>query len=177
MMRKSDRSAAMQLGVSTIVILVIAMVIIGSGISFIRTFFSQGQEHLLKTFPASDVGLNPTNTNPLVLGSNELRVTQGETSTIQAAIYNTEPDSVTYELNISNCINRSGADSTAISLTSPSTEISASESTAFQGILSTEGATPQASPYICNVQAIRSPSGSGPGESVHSKQVTVQVTS
>lgn len=170
---QDNRSAAMQLGVSTIVILVIAMVIIGSAISFIRTFFSSGQERLLQTFPASDVGLNPTNTNPLVLGSNSLRVTQGESKTIQAAIYNTEADAVGYQLNISNCINKTGPTSNAISLNSPSTDISPSESTAFQGILATNGASTSASPYICTVEAIRTDTGAN----VHSKQVEVQVTS
>lgn len=173
MMRKSDRSAAMQLGVSTIVILVIAMVIIGAAISFIRTFFSQGQERLLQTFPASDVGLNPTNTNPLVLGSNELTVTQGETNTIQAGVYNTEADTVSYSLNISGCVNRSGSSvSNVITLNSPGAGIDPSESTAFRGILGTNSATTQGSPYICTVNAVKDD-----GTVAQNKQVTVRVTS
>lgn len=164
-----QRKAALNLGISTIVVLVIAMVVIGSGISFIRTFFSEGQDALLQTFPASDIGLNPTRDNPFVLGSNELEIQQDSTETIQAAVYNNEGSSVNFVLNITGCIDNRGTDANNITLRSPSAQVPTGESSGFQGILTAQPGIAQNSPFICTAQAQSD-------QANYTKQVTVEVT-
>lgn len=169
-----DREGAMQLGVSTIVILVIAMVIIGSAISFIRTFFAQGEDRLTGAFPPQDCGADPDSTNQFVLcEGKEITVTQDETTTLKTAVYNTDATTTNYSLDITSCINKSGGSvPSAFTLNTPSEPIDPSTSSGLRGPLNVEGATAAGSEYTCRIRAVPDGSGSTIGE-----QATIEVVS
>lgn len=66
---KSNKKAAMELGISTVVMLVIAIVIIGAGVAFIRGFFTTGEGSLMGAFDLAEFRIEPSRNNPLVISS------------------------------------------------------------------------------------------------------------
>lgn len=66
---KSNKKGAMELGIGTVVMLVIAIVIIGAGIAFIRGFFQTGESSLTGAFDIVEFRVEPTRTNPLVIST------------------------------------------------------------------------------------------------------------
>ncbi|MCF7871777.1 hypothetical protein K9L97_01975 [Candidatus Woesearchaeota archaeon] len=83
-----NKKAALQLGISTIVVLVIAMVLIGAGVSFIRTFFNEGENKLIGAFDIEDFGKQPTRLDPLVLEEGVLRIKSGKSTNVPVGFYN-----------------------------------------------------------------------------------------
>ena len=83
----------MELGISTVVMLVIAIVIIGAAIAFIRGFFAKGDESLMGAFDIVDFRVEPSRTNPLVLSSgNELRIKPADKVRIGIGYYNKDAE-------------------------------------------------------------------------------------
>lgn len=83
-----NKKAAMELGISTVVMLVIAIVIIGGGIAFIRGFFGKGTDSLTGAFEVADFGLEPTAQKPLVLTDGRVRIKTGATGVVRVGFYN-----------------------------------------------------------------------------------------
>ena len=97
-----SKKGALDLGITTVVVLVIAMVVIGAGISFIRTFFDLGTESLTGAFPTDDTWGNLADRNtPLVLARTVVDIGQAEGSTtdIEVRFYNTHSGNVDVTLN------------------------------------------------------------------------------
>jgi len=179
-----NKKAALSLGITTIVYLVIAMIIIGSGISFVRMVFDMGEETLGNAMPADDIGLNPTSDNRFVMGSNSITVSRGETTTVQAGIYNTDNVRRDFTINLSDsdCV----PTVSGISLSSPSAGVNPGESTGFRAILDVNQSVEDRT-YICSLEAVGTDAGdntegddtggNGGGNSVTlSKQIDITVT-
>ena len=84
-----DKKAALNLGINTVVVMVIAMVVIGAGVSFIRTFFSAGTDSLIGAFEGvGDLGIQPDRNNPFVLSRENIEGRPGSQVILQAGIYN-----------------------------------------------------------------------------------------
>ena len=153
---EGDRSAAMQLGISTIVILVIAMVMIGAGISFIRTIFSSGEQVVLESVPSEDLTLNPTASSPFELSKTRLEGQQGTSTSLQVGIYNEDTSSTDVNVSMSNCKNISGDDaSDQFNFVSTNRTVQPSSSTGFRILvnLPSENNAVDASPYLCKLKA------------------------
>ncbi len=101
-MVKITKKAALNLGISTVVVLVIAMVVIGAGISFIRTFFDLGTESLEGAFLTDQSWGNLADrNNPLVLARTTIDIGQrsGDTADVEVRFYNRNSYAVDVTLN------------------------------------------------------------------------------
>ena len=84
-----NKKAALNLGISTVVVMVIAMVVIGAGVSFIRTFFTAGTEGLIGAFDGvGDLGVQPDRNNLFVIDRELVRGSPGDLIILKAGIYN-----------------------------------------------------------------------------------------
>lgn len=91
-----SKKGALNLGISTIVVLVIAMVLIAGFVSFIRTFLDTGEESLMGAFDVADFGKQPTAQDPVVLARGSISLGQRESDTVRVPIGYYNADSETY---------------------------------------------------------------------------------
>ncbi len=103
-MRRINRRASLEIGVNTIVILVIAMMLLGLGIGFIRGLFNKANQ-LPGLIDTSQWQNPPTASTPIVLTPSSVQVKGGDSTNIVVGIYNKEPgsSSLTFNVNISSC--------------------------------------------------------------------------
>ncbi len=102
--KKISKKGSINLGISTIVVLVIAMVLIAAGISFIRGFFNLGEKKLAGAFEVDDFGMKPDRTNPLVLDQGKIRLKATGEEIVRAGFYNSANSDVTgVIINITGC--------------------------------------------------------------------------
>jgi len=141
------RKGSMELGIQVIVILVIAMVILGLGIGFIRGFFTKGTESLSGAFDLVDLKVKPTFEDPIVLEKgNTLRIKTNTKEQVRIGIYNTDPgDAYNVKIFIPEC---TGDEPRIISI---SQNIAPSDSAGFVTTIDTEGVTQ--GNYICKIVA------------------------
>jgi hypothetical protein len=99
-----NKKGAMELGISTVVMLVIAIVIIGAGIVFIRSFFGTGTETLIGAFEVADFGLEPTANRPLVLTDGQVNIKTGRQSVVRVGFYNRQSKPVTANVGFGKCV-------------------------------------------------------------------------
>ena len=179
-MTDGDRSAAMQLGISTVVILVIAMVMIGAGISFIRTIFSSGEQVVVESVPSEDLTLNPTSENPFEMSQGQLEGRSGESKSFQVGVYNSETSSVSVNLTVDECRSPgiSGNLKDAFDTATTSRTIDSSSSAGFKVIMEMPEAGDSTkitnvvddSPYLCKITATATD-----GEFSRSRDITMSV--
>ena len=97
----------MQLSIEAIIVLVIAIVLLGLGIAFIKNFFGKGSDALLGSFDPINERCDVSADNPVI--PKDLSVTQGETKQVKICVYNNQnaniPNAV---LKISQCVDPSG---------------------------------------------------------------------
>ena len=151
-----NKKAALSLGITTIVYLVIAMVIIGAAVSFVRTGFSTGTDALVQAVPTEDIGINPTRDNPIALSNANPEVKQGGSSSLSIGIYNTGGTEAKYGIKVGPCIDMEGTKVNEgtpkeISISSLPTNIGPGESIAFKTTLQADTSTAAKSPYICEL--------------------------
>lgn len=101
---KFNKKAAMELGISTVVMLVIAIVIIGAGIAFIRGFFGTGTDTLIGAFEVADFGLEPTAARPLVLTEGQVSIKRGREATVRIGVYNKENSEYDVDIKFERCV-------------------------------------------------------------------------
>ena len=99
-----NKKGAMELGISTVVMLVIAIVIIGAGIVFIRSFFGTGTDTLIGAFEVADFGLEPTANRPLVLTDGQVSIKTGRQSVVRVGFYNRQSKPVTANVGFGKCV-------------------------------------------------------------------------
>jgi hypothetical protein len=104
---KFNKKAAMELGISTVVMLVIAIVIIGAGIAFIRGFFGQGTETLGGAFEVADFGLEPSASDPLVLTDGQVKIKRGREATVRVGFYNKDNNAFDVNIVFGQCVTSS----------------------------------------------------------------------
>lgn len=85
-----NKKGALELGVSTVVVLVIAIVLIGVIISFITGLGDKLDEGVGGIEPDL-LPVRPTATDPMALKANSVTVKKGDATTFEIAVYNTEP--------------------------------------------------------------------------------------
>jgi len=146
--RSVTNKGSINLGISTIVVLVIAMVLIAAGISFIRGFFDLGEKKLAGAFEVDDFGMKPTRTDPLVLDQGKIRLKLTGQEIVRAGFYNAGNSPLSsVQLNITGC---TGGNTPDIDTLPQAVEAGASAG--FKMIVS-KGAIATQGTYICTLIA------------------------
>ena len=162
-----NKKAALNLGISTVVVLVIAMVVIGAGVSFIRTFFGAGTDSLLGAFEGvDDFGVQPDRSRPLVIDGGAIRVSQTGSTIVRVGYYNSDPGPLDVLIEAGSCTG--GLNATIESLDQ---KIQPSSAGGFQVDFSHEGGL-GGNTYICTISAKELG-----GKELTSTQVRVEVSS
>ncbi|MFT4261567.1 MAG: hypothetical protein ACMXX9_04010 [Candidatus Woesearchaeota archaeon] len=142
-----NKKAALNLGISTVVVLVIAMVLIGAGVSFIRSVFSDVPMPGDIIDPAT-LSNPPTRERPLIIDGSTIRVGQtGGESVVRVGVYNSQASTANdVQITASSCEGMNPE------IRSIKQSIPGSSAAAFQIIFKTESNT-SAGTYICNIEA------------------------
>lgn len=178
-----NKKASMELGISTVVVLVIAMVIIAGGIAFIRGFFKMGEDKLGSAFNVGDFGVQPTSVEPLVLVEGSPSLKSGNTEEVKVGFYNKDVEK-TVTIVFGKCV--STADTSGLGCSGDLAPIISSlpmpvqqgDSGGFATFVtaacktsSTKKDLPEGE-YICQIKAIED----GTNVVLAEKQVTITVT-
>ena len=138
-----NKKAALNLGISTVVVMVIAMVVIGAGVSFIRTFFGAGAGLVIDSMDIETIGLSPDRNSPFVLETRHIRMqpsndavtmrgafyNQGETETVEIFLDECQPNGVSGSVQIT--------DGEGLGIQTVAARVEQAESVGFQFILTT----------------------------------------
>jgi len=90
------KRAALDLSLTTIVILIFAITVLGLGLVLIRGLFQKAQERIDQAFKESELKVPPTPQDPFTISNNKLSLNRGQAATLQVAIYNVGTDMSTY---------------------------------------------------------------------------------
>jgi hypothetical protein len=102
-----NRKGSMQLSIEAIIILVIAIVLLGLGIAFIKGFFGKGTDALLGSFDAVSERCDVSSDNPII--PKAFSVKQGEANQIKICVYNNQQQRIPNGVfKIANCVNPAG---------------------------------------------------------------------
>ncbi len=98
-----NKRGSLEIGVNTIVILVIAMMLLGLGIGFVKGLFGKINK-LPDTIPIETIGKEPTSHEPFVVGQPEIVVKAGKNfEQIKAGIYNKWPTKNYFTVRLTSC--------------------------------------------------------------------------
>ncbi len=165
---KFSKRGALNLGISTVVVLVIAMVVIGAGVSFIRTFFAEGTDSLIGAFDSvQDIGLSPDRESPFLLETSSIQLKQEETASLSAGFYNAGTEEKNVTIDLGSCSGNLGDNMT---ITSVNYEVPSAESVGFNFLIETDGAS--IGDYICSIVIKEAEDG---GSTLASKSLTVSI--
>ena len=180
-----NKKGALNLGISTVVVMVIAMVVIGAGVSFIRTFFTAGTDGLIGAFDGvGDLGVQPDRNNLFVIDRELVRGTPGELIILKAGIYNptTTPwNNVEFEsISCSEGLNTEGEDRNIVVQSVPQ-NIAPGSFAGYQVGLELIQNTGDASnaieqkKYVCMLKLTASNDDSDVNDELPTKQITVEI--
>ena len=171
-----NNKAAINLGISTIVVLVIAMVLIASGIAFIRGFFQQGEEKLSGAFNVDEFGLEPTRTRPLVLSEGKITIKSGEQKLVRVGFYNTDTTVEDVSISFGECASTvAGYDGIAPRLTTLSQTVQPGDTAGYETYVTAEKNDATAAKllpgnYVCQLKA-----NNANGNPLAEAQITIDV--
>jgi hypothetical protein len=179
-----NKKASMELGINTVVVLVIAMVIIAGGIAFIRGFFKLGEDKLGSAFNIGDFGNKPSSTDPLVLTDGNPVIKSSGTEKFRVGFYNRGSGTVEVEIEFTDCKSTGenpNCEEPVPQIQSLSQKVEPGESAGFENYITAkcknqEGALIALSKgeYICTITASLV---TGEENAVESKQITFTVES
>jgi len=175
-----NKKAALELGISTIVILVIAMVVIAGAITFIRGFFNQGTTELTKVFDINDFSLQPTSEKPVIFAEGDsFSLKRNNKVTIKIGLYNKMSADRTFTVTFNQCTSigtgYSQGNTPVPKISVLQQTISPGEGRVFNAIVEGKDATDtplDAGTYICSLQA-----SSTQGETLGFADATIEITS
>ena len=192
------KKGGMELSINAIVILIIAMVVLGIGILFIRGLFAKSAEQLTTAISGQQIANPATADTPLVADREVLLSKSNPTKTVVLSVFNTGTSpAINVAVSMSNCVSGTsvidnGKPSTPKTLdyysfkTSPQ-DISANTYAGYQGIVvfsdkakaSTDNpiSLESGDTIVCKLQASKESGGWGTGSADPSTTVTFTVTS
>jgi hypothetical protein len=158
----------MQLSIEAIIILVIAIVLLGLGIAFIKNFFAKGSAGLEGAFDPIAEHCDVSADNPVV--PREIRLTQGERRQVKICVYNDQAAKIpSAYFAFKECIKPAGATGPAaplpvsgnypvssvgdITLTSAGQDLARGQSYGYKTTVAISE-TAILGTYICNVEII-----------------------
>ncbi|MGV8162714.1 MAG: hypothetical protein ACP5N2_05290 [Candidatus Nanoarchaeia archaeon] len=185
-----NKKASMELGISTVVVLVIAMVIIAGGIAFIRGFFKLGTDKLGGAFNVGDFGIQPTSVDPLVLVDGAIALKSGATKDVKIGFYNKLTGEYSVNIVFGQCVSAVGdmniicsGDSKVPIMTSLAQNVKPGESAGFKTYLTAACKGNTNTPgdgasnlipgeYICQLKAVNA---AEPNTVLAESQITITV--
>ncbi len=184
-----NKKASIELGISTVVVLVIAMVLIAGGVAFIRGFLNKGTAELTKGFDLSELGTQPTAIEPLVfVQGTGLSMKSGSENEVKVGFFNAKSGEVNTKIQFSSCTSMPddcGSGAVPI-MTSVAKRIPSGSAFGFVTLVkasclsSSDHKTPiklSAGNYICNLQAVIVNADGAPStEVLPEKQFIFEVT-
>lgn len=165
-----NKKGALELGINTVVVLVIAIIIVGGGIAFVTGIFSKLNANVASISP-SILPVQPTPQKPIAISGDTITVKNTGSKTILVGVYNTDPGPLTNAyLNSTKCTGSVKLDVVGLSQTIQPGKIGA-----YKLIVSPNGATPGET-YVCKLQVFSD--DYTPTAGVYREiQVNLQVTS
>lgn len=149
-----NAKGSLELSIQTIVIIVIAFVVLGLGLSLTTNIFKGLQDEIPGVFSVLDLDTKPTTDNPITL-SEIIEINRKKTKTMKVGFYNRgDGTAVNVVLTIKQCLkagNELVAFDTLPTLTSISTNVPVSEGKGYSVIFSENGLP--AGQYICEIAA------------------------
>jgi len=133
------KKGGMELSINAIVILIIAMVVLGIGILFIRGMFAKAQVTTFKALTSQET-TNPASADRPLIADREVTISNtNPTATLAVSVYNTGTSPATdIKINISNCIASStGTDVTSSISFTPVTDaaVPSNQFSSFQTVI------------------------------------------
>ena len=83
-----NKKGSMQLGINAIVVLIIALAILGLGMSFITKLFGSSSEKFSNIIDSSELPFSADSGNPLVFEATDVTIKAGKNTKLKAAVYN-----------------------------------------------------------------------------------------
>jgi hypothetical protein len=161
-----NKKASMELGINTVVVLVIAMVIIAGGIAFIRGFFSLGEKKLGGAFDIAEFGVQPSSVERIVLVEGTPTIKRTNTESVKVGYYNKEDDALGVFIAITDCRttvanpNCATPDNPRPIISSLPQDVKSGESAGFETFITASCLNSEnkhvgltAGDYICNLKA------------------------
>jgi len=178
---RSTKRGSLELSTNAIVVIVLAFVMLGLGLSIIRTLGNNTSDAIPKALGLADLDQKPTADAPLTI-PDTLKIQAGGTPTnIKIGYYNADgSDHQGVNFIFRKCLDPSAANSAEIdqnlpTVTTLSQDVSASKAAAFNAIIKTPTANSGVAggkTYICEFDVV-----DGTSTTVLSKQIALQVTS
>ena len=160
---KINKKAALNLGISTVVVMVIAMVLIGAGVSFIRTIFSSAEDSLLPVLNLAEIDLNPDRNTPVMVRPREITLSGSSPQRLIVGVFNYRDRDLDVELKNEGC-----SGDFEINFVKIDANIPSGEGVGFTTLISRNSGDPGS--YICSIEA----EGTGGGNTF--TLGTVQIT-
>ena len=171
-----DKKGSMQLGINAIVILIMALAILGLGMTFITKLFGGSSNKFSNIIDSSELPFNADSSNPLMFEATDVTVKAGKNTKLKAAVYNFlsgEAEVIIGDTEGKYFVCQGDENGDIIMLSGMQT-VSSGEQGAFALIIKA-GDTAETGTYICTVTATLDPtSGEGEGDSI-SRQIFVNV--
>lgn len=150
------KSGSLQLSINAIVILVMAMVVLGLGLTFIRGLFNKGTQNLGKVLDNSQLE-NPANPqNPLTVDQT-VTASAGDEVKLRVGFYN-KWNTHTYSVEGSGeqggvlCEGPGQENSLSLTIASPSTTVSSGEAVGLQTVLEVPEENVYTGTYVCTIR-------------------------
>lgn len=137
--------------------LVMAILLLGLGMAFVRNFFDKGTESLMEPFNLLEFGLEPSSSDPVVINKPEINIKSGKKmEDLKIGIYNLFQSETNLKPAILSCSNGQATfDPLVTAIAQP---IGPGEKVGFRVFLEAKKASDQsnipAGSYICNLQAV-----------------------
>lgn len=157
-----SKKGSLEIGINTIVILVIAMVLLGLGIGFIRNLFQNAGE-LPELIDTDQLGTQPTSSDPILISPSAIEVKAGDSKEVRVGVYNNKETSRDFEITVDQCMGPANNQDIP-SVQSLRAQIASGESRGFKVIVTAEkyddalqqpsGDDMVVGKYICNMQAV-----------------------
>jgi len=165
------KKGSLELGINTVVILVIAIILVGGGIAFITGIFDKLNTNVESISP-NILPVQPTSSKPLALPGDTITVKNNDIKTILLGVYNTDsmPLNNAY-INSTECTG--GA---SLQVTGLKQKIESGKIGAYQIKVAPVDASSGES-YICNLGVFSKEYLQADGTPYKQVQVTLQVTS
>lgn len=153
--KRCFKRGSLSLSINAIVMLVLAIMMLGLGIAFMKGMLGKGSSKVAGAIDAADLEMPATADKPLsVQREISMKASDGESFNLKIGIYNTKSSPITYKLDIS-CKNQAGNESSSFLLSSADIDVPSLEQRATGALLSISGAgVKSGATYICKLTAV-----------------------
>jgi hypothetical protein len=117
------KRAALDLSLTTIVILIFAITVLGLGLVLIRGLFNKAEGEIDKAFNQGQLKVPPTASEPFTISKTRVTLNRGDKDELQVAVYNTGTALHTFKLEtLGDCIEQVDANGNPYFLLTPSNQ-------------------------------------------------------